>query len=183
MPKVKFDVSVSGLKQLEQNLDSLSEDLRYGALKDFTKQGAKDIKQDAKQNAPVGEYSAGSSNEEGNLKSAISYKQVPKSRTNLDIEYLVYVRDHPERVRWDNPGAYGRWVEFGHAIVDNDGTIVGYAPAIPFMRNAYLSNDEKIIANAKDEVEQRIKDHALTYRGRRTPFPHQYRRVRRRLFK
>jgi HK97 gp10 family phage protein len=102
-----IDVQVSGLKELEQNLKRLPDEIALKVLASAVFAGAAVVRDEAKRLCPV---------ETGNLRNSIRIKRKKRATRNATVVYQVGPgRSKKQNGKYSVNGYYGHLVEFGTA--------------------------------------------------------------------
>lgn len=174
---------ISGLKELQDALKQLPQNIARNILRGSVSAGAALIRDEAKRNAPVYTGSPQMGHPPpGTLKRSVYIKQIPERSSVFKQVVFVGVRKGKKYQHQGKHGAlsqdayYAAWVEFGHyyappgkhgfgtrrgamnAVAFNGGGVSGalFVPAHPYMRPAWDSQKRSAVQRIKDYLAQRI---------------------------
>jgi HK97 gp10 family phage protein len=147
-------MNVAGLKELQDSLKQLPDNIARNVLRGSVNAGASVIANEAKAKAPVytGPVSEGHP-PPGTLKRSIVQKQIKELSNLLQQTFFVTVRRGKKYQKQGKGGNlsqdafYAAWVEWGTAKM---------MPARPFMRPAFESKKEAAVEAIKDYLAKRI---------------------------
>lgn len=149
-------VNISGLRELQAALKELPDRVAKNALRASVYAGAKIVRDDAKQRAPIftGPVSQGHP-PPGTLKKAVIMKQIPEQSGKFRQTFYVAVRHGKKyqkvgKKEINRDAFYWRFVEFGTANM----------AARPFMRPAFESQKLAAVEAIKAKLADRIEEEA-----------------------
>lgn len=136
------DTVVHGRAELVARLRALPEEIRQKALASGVMAGARVLRDDARQRAPV---------RKGGLRDSIVHKR-KKTHNKYDIAASVGIK------RGTDPRRYAHLVEFGRSatVVKSTGMRVGPVAPRPFLRPAADSNDAAVLEAVRAAVLKRL---------------------------
>lgn len=148
---MKISIQVSGDKELAEKLRALPPAVSREHLLAAVEPAAKLIKEAVKDNI---HDQASREHPAGTLRGTIEHKVTLKTKSRVAINV------GPNAASGETTGYYGRFVEFGHAIVPSWGKLkgvsVGRVPPHPFMRPAFDENVERAIDIINDRLRRAI---------------------------
>lgn len=141
------NITISGLRALEEELLRYSDKMVAGVLNDALKEGAMIIRNEAKANVRDSFYEHRLKVkgvyiwiQPGNLRKSISVKKDTSGTRSFKLNYEVFVRN---KETW-----YWKFVEFGTSKME----------AQAFMRNAFEDKKELAVEVVKDSIEKYIEN-------------------------
>jgi HK97 gp10 family phage protein len=160
-----MELTLTGSKAVYANLDNFTVVLRDKLLKRAMGRVTRPIEQAAKAACPV---------DLGTLRDSISTKTTSKKGKGTNLHAIIgpkrrvrvpigIVRRGPNKgkIKMAIPTRYAHLVEFGHTIVRN-GSIIGHAAPIPFMRKAWDTAGGEIALNLfETELEAAIASEVI----------------------
>lgn len=174
--------NISGLKELQDALQKLPQNIAKNVLRGAVNAGASVIRDEAKLKAPVMHDAIPSHQPPGTLKRAIIVKQIPEKSGPTQQTYFVTVRKGKKLQGQGKKGNksqdayYASWVEFGHWMNTTGRALGGgrnrdakrsaavaaghnkFVPASPYMRPAYEAKKIDAVEAIKAYLEKRIPD-------------------------
>lgn len=149
-------VNISGLRELQAALKELPERVAKNALRASVYAGAKIVRDDAKQRAPIftGPVIQGHP-PPGTLKKSVIMKQIPEQSGKFHQTFYVAVRHGKKyqkvgKKEINRDAFYWRFVEFGTANM----------AARPFMRPAFEAQKLAAVEAIKAKLADRIEEEA-----------------------
>ena len=141
-------VQLRGFAELDRELSKLPVKIQQKVLKKTVREGAKVVQKAARKNAPVSSNRLPGMKYEypsGHLRKNIKVRAMTKRDLSQygNAKDMVGVKVTLGKGAW-----YGSMVEFGHKLSRNKKQF-GHVPPNPFMRRAFDSNKQQVLAKMK----------------------------------
>lgn len=154
-------VHVQGLKELSQALKALPENIARNVLRGAVNAGARLVREEARQKAPVMQEAVPNHQPPGTLKRSIVSTFVRELSNLQQVTYFVAVRQGKRYRHQGKAGTlsqdayYWRFVEFGTSKMS----------ARPFMRSAFEAKKQEAVQAMAEYLAKRIPDEVAKLPG------------------
>ncbi len=151
--------TLEGSRELASALRALPAQVERTALRKSAAAGARVVRDQVKQFAPVGRYikrTRGRLIAPGTLKRAVTMKYAKEKSGPGASTYVVTLRRGGRAQKQGRDAYYWIWVERGHRVVGRSGRVIGQAPAHPFFVPAYRGSSVRALEAMRATLESEV---------------------------